>query len=163
MLFVAFIPNEQEIHCTCTFNFASLWAMFSLGACRGILRHNLDFSCNAEVQLLLVTTSVTFTYTWPFIWLLKTPFGAFLAAGYKTQPRGLKNMKEKSLSLEEGIFHPLLRRWEKCLTPRDGWYLCASPYCHSKQECSHRMYCRHTFSSLFSECHRQFRRQENLS
>lgn len=56
-----------------------------------------------------------------------------LAAGYKTGPRRLKDMKEQSLSWEEGIFHPLLRRWEKRLTPRDGWYLCANPYCHSKQ------------------------------
>lgn len=110
---------------------------------------------------------------WPRVWPSRTRgllfdfwrllLELFLAAGYKTQPRGLKNVKEKSLSLEEGLFHPLLRRWGKCLSPRDGWYLCAAPYCHSKQESSHRMYCRHTFSSLFSECHRQFRRQENLS
>lgn len=55
-----------------------------------------------------------------------------LAAAYKTQPRRLKNVREQSLSLEERIFHPFLRRWEECLTPRDGWYLCANPYCHSK-------------------------------
>lgn len=77
MLFVAFVPNEQEIHCTCTFNFASLWATFSLGACRGKLKHNLDFSCNAEIQLLMVSVRTTFTYTSAFIWLLKIPLGTF--------------------------------------------------------------------------------------
>lgn len=129
MLFVAFLPNEQEIHCTSTFNFASLWAVLSLGACRGNLKHNLDFSCNAEIQLLLVSLHATFTYTLAFIWLLKTPFGA--SFGCCLQNTAQK--AERTITyIREGIFHPFLRRWEECLTPRDGWYLCANPYCYSK-------------------------------
>lgn len=62
MLFVAFIQDENN-PLLCTFSFASLWAVFSLGTCRGNLKHDLDdFSCRTEIPVLLVTVHMTVMY-----------------------------------------------------------------------------------------------------
>lgn len=87
----------------------------------------------------------------------------FLAAGYKTEPRRLKNMKEQSLLWEEGIFHLFSGGEKNASLPEMADIFVPTLIVTASKQWWWRIYFRHTFSSLFPEWHRQFRRQENLS
>lgn len=104
MLFVAFIQDENN-PLLCTFSFASLWAVFSLGTYRGNLKHDLD-ECWFQLQYRNTSASGDCAHDrhvhLPAFFRLKKPRTFFWPLHKKYDPNGLRISKKNHFLYRRG-------------------------------------------------------------